>query len=71
MEPEEFRRLRQLARENRTSVAELIRSAVRTTYLTRQSDRKAIVESILQVRLPTTPWKKARKEIEAAHAGFP
>jgi hypothetical protein len=69
MEPEEFRRLRRLAREKKTSVAELIRSALRATYLAPPPDRKTIVESILQMRLPTTEWKKARKEIEASHAG--
>ena len=33
MEPEEFKRLQRLARRRKTSVADLIRSAVRQAYL--------------------------------------
>ncbi|MFB3921364.1 MAG: ribbon-helix-helix protein, CopG family [Terriglobia bacterium] len=69
MNPEEFRRLRELARRKKTSVGELVRNAVRATYLKPQnSDRKAIVEAILRMNLPTISWSHARKEIEAAHA---
>ncbi len=71
MDPKEFRRLRALARRKKTTVAELIRSAVRATYLEAQPDRKAIVESILAMKLPTIEWKRAKKEIEAARAGIP
>ena len=52
MDPDEFRRLRALARRKKTSVAELIRTAVRTVYLTPPPDRKAIVEDILKMNLP-------------------
>ena len=69
MDPDEFRRLRALARRKKTSVAELIRTAVRTVYLTPPPDRKAIVEDILKMNLPSMGWKKVRKEIEAGHAG--
>ena len=69
MDPDEFRRLRALARRKKTSVAELIRTAVRTVYLTSPPDRKAIVEDILKMNLPSMGWKKVRKEIEAGHAG--
>lgn len=72
MEPEEFRRLRALARRKRTSVAELIRMAVRSAYLTEPpAERQVIVEGILQMKLPTVSWKKARREIEAGHARLP
>lgn len=71
MDPKEYRRLRELARRKKTSVGELIRAAVRATYLKQQPDRKAIVEAILRMRLPRMNWKKVRKEIEAGHASFP
>lgn len=72
MDPEEHRRLRELARRKKTSVGNLIRTAVRTTYLEPpKPDRKPIVEAILQMNLPAISWRRARKEIEAAHARIP
>jgi hypothetical protein len=71
MEPEEFRRLQRLAREKKTSVAQLIRTAVRETYLAPAPDRAPIVESILSMRLPAMDWMRVRKAIEDAHADLP
>lgn len=72
MDPEEHRRLRELARRKKTSVGHLIRTAVRDTYLRPQAlDRKPVVEAILQMNLPSLSWKRARREIEAAHARLP
>jgi len=71
MEPEEFHRLRALARRRKTSVAELVRKAIRETYLEPIPDRGPIVEEILQMRLPKLDWKRAKKEIEKGHAGLP
>ncbi|MGH9402338.1 MAG: CopG family transcriptional regulator [Terriglobia bacterium] len=70
MDPEEFRRLRTLARQRKTSVAQLIRTAVREAYLKTEPDRKTIVQMILDMQLPVMDWKKVRKEIEAGHAGL-
>lgn len=70
MDPKEFQRLRAIARRRKTSVAELIRSAVRETYLRPQLDRKAIVREIANMNLPVIEWDEARREIEAAHAGL-
>ncbi len=47
MEPAEFRRLQALACERRTSVADLIRSAVRETHLAPRAEKGPIVEAIL------------------------
>lgn len=71
MEPAEFRKLQAAARRRRTSVAELIRSAVRDTYLSPGPDRRPIVEAILAMGLPSVDWKRAKKEIEAGHADVP
>ncbi|MGD1102365.1 MAG: ribbon-helix-helix protein, CopG family [Terriglobia bacterium] len=69
MNPEEYRRLRDLARKKKISVGELIRSAVRTTYLEpRSADKKAALEEILRMNLPAISWRRAKKEIEAGHA---
>jgi len=70
MNPEEFKQLRALAQRRKTSVAELIRCAVGESYLKTLVDRKPLVEAILDLRLPKIDWKKAKKEIEAAHAGL-
>jgi hypothetical protein len=71
MDPEEFRLLKSEARRRKTSVAELIRSAVRDAYLAPRPDRGPIVDAILAMRLPRISWRRAVKEIEAGHAGLP
>jgi hypothetical protein len=72
MDPQEHRQLRQLARQKKTSVGELIRTAVRATYLKPQKpDREPLVEAILQMNLPAISWSRARREIEAGHAHLP
>ena len=71
MDPDEFKQLRALAGRGKTSVAELIRCAPRESYLKAPADRKPLVEAILDLKLPKIDWKKAKKEIKAAHAGLP
>lgn len=71
MDPEEFGRLQAEARRRRTSVAELIRVAVRKSYLSREPDKGPIVEAILSMGLPAMDWKQVKKEIETAHADIP
>jgi hypothetical protein len=68
MDPEEFRRLHKMALRKKTSVAELIRSAVREVYFTRDPERGPTIEAILAMRLPKITWKRAKKEIEVGHA---
>jgi len=69
---EEYRRLRDLARQRKTSVGALVRAAVRATYLEPQGDdKKAALEGILRLKLPVMSWSRARREIEAAHASVP
>lgn len=69
MEPDEFRRLRSLARQRKTSIAHLIRRAVRQTYFEPEEAevRKAAVERMLNMNLPVVEWPDAKKEIEAMH----
>ncbi|MGH9815425.1 MAG: hypothetical protein ACRD5F_14915 [Candidatus Acidiferrales bacterium] len=70
MEPGEFRHLRSLARQRKTSIAQLVREAVRKVYLepSEPENRQAIVERMLSMNLPTIEWADAKKEIEDAHA---
>lgn len=70
MEPEEFRRLQALARERRTSVANLIRSAVRDTYLAPQTAKPPIVDAILAMQLELPDWEHLREELDRGHAGL-
>lgn len=69
IDAEEFRLLRALARRRKTSVAELIRYAVREFYLKAPADRKRLVEDILNLKLPKIDWRRAKKETETAHVG--
>jgi hypothetical protein len=70
LDPEEFRRLRALARQRKVSLAQLIRQAVRQAYLdpAAAEDRLAIVERMLSMNLPVMEWADAKKEIENAHS---
>jgi hypothetical protein len=70
MDPHEFRRLRALARHKKTSVAELTRTAVRAVYLTPPLDRKAIVQDILKMNLPSLDWNKVRKRSRQVMPAF-
>jgi hypothetical protein len=72
MNPEEYRRLRDMARQRKTSVGELVRTAVRRTYLEPQAeDKRAALEAILKLKLPAISWRQARKDIEDGHADIP
>ena len=65
-----FEQLRSLARQRKTSVAELVRCAVREFYFNAPANRKLLVDAILGLKLPYVAWRKAKKDIEAAHAGL-
>jgi hypothetical protein len=68
MHPDEFRRLRALARQRKTSVSDLIRTAVWEKYLTpAQPNKRALVESIINMNLGDMDWEKLCEEIEDAH----
>jgi hypothetical protein len=67
MEPEDYRRLEEIARQKNASVAELIRIAVRERYLGGGAERRAGVESICSMNLPVIPWPEAEAEIAEAH----
>jgi predicted DNA-binding ribbon-helix-helix protein len=67
MEPEEYQRLEEIARQKKVSVAELIRTAVRERYLGGGARRRAGVESICSMSLPVIPWAEAEAEIAEAH----
>jgi predicted transcriptional regulator len=71
MEPSEFRRLQALARKRKTSVADLIRQAVREAYLRPQPDRGAIVDAILGMRIAMPDWASLKDDVERGHAGLP
>jgi len=72
MDPNDFRQLRALARQRKTSVAELIRLAVHAVYFTPpEAERKAIVDEISKMAIPGVSWRRVRKEIEAGRADLP
>ena len=67
MEPEDYRRLEEIAHQKKASVAELIRTAVRERYLGGGAGRRAGVEAICSMSLPVIPWAEAEAEIAEAH----
>lgn len=67
MEPEDYQRLEEIARQKKASVAELIRTAVRERYLGGGTGRRTLVESICSMSLPVIPWDEAEAEIAEAH----
>jgi len=72
MEPDEYEQLVRIAERRAVSVAELIRSAVRSVYLRSTDERTAAVDRIASMDLPTAPWPDLKREIEeACDAGLP
>jgi hypothetical protein len=67
MEPDDYRRLEEIARQKNASVAELIRTAVRDRYLGSDEVCRKGVESICSMNLPVIPWAEAEAEIAEAH----
>lgn len=67
IEPEDYRRLEEIARRKNASVAELIRTAVRERYLGAGVENTAVVESICSMNLPTLPLAEIEPEIAEAH----
>jgi hypothetical protein len=67
MEPEEYKRLKAEARRRGCSVGELVRLAVRRTYLAPSPEKGPIVDAILGMKLPRIDWKRAKKDIESGH----
>ncbi len=72
MEPEEYQQLEAVARRQGTSVAELVRTAVRERYLSQQQDRIRAMEEICAMELPFSDWDSLDEEIAEAHSnGLP
>lgn len=67
MEPDDYRRLEEIARQKNASVAELIRAAVQERYLGGDVENGAVVESICAMNLPALPWAEVEAEIAEAH----
>lgn len=67
MEPAEYAQLEQIAQNSQTSVAELIRRAVRERYLTEVTDKYALVERIAGLNLDVDDWESMKQELQEAH----
>jgi hypothetical protein len=68
MDPEEYRRLEDIASREKVSVGELIRIAVRDRYFSSREDKKRIIEDMLKMAIPVVEWDDAELEIEEAHS---
>lgn len=68
MPPEEYAQLEALALQQRVSVAELIRRAVRERYLLGARDRRRLVDEICAMSVPLPDWEELEAEIEDARA---
>ena len=67
MAQEEYDQLERIARSRQTSVAELIRVAVRERYLNAVAARQALVGEIAAMDLEVEDWESLRDELEEAH----
>jgi hypothetical protein len=67
MDTEEYKRLEAEARRRGCSVGELVRLAVRQTYLMPNPEKGPIVDALLGMNLPRMDWKRAKKDIESGH----
>ena len=67
MEPDDYRRLEEIARRREVSVAELIRTAVRDRYLGGGDASHGAVETICGMSLPVIDWAAAETEIVEGH----
>lgn len=72
LDPGEHRRLRAEARRRKTTVAELIRSAVRQVYLTDSEEsrdkRREAMDDLLSIRLPfTIEWSEAKEILDSRY----
>jgi Ribbon-helix-helix protein, copG family. len=68
MDPAEFETLERLAKKRGTSVAELMRQAVRSHLLDQAAvaRRRAAFRRFLELpQIPLPPWKELKAEIEA------
>ena len=68
MEPEEYAQLERLAKEKGTSVAELIRRAVRERYLTSVTNKRALVSKIAGLALEVDDWETMKDQIAEGHS---
>jgi Ribbon-helix-helix protein, copG family len=69
MDLDACRRLQALARARKTSVADLIREALRAKIPLPEPEKPPIVEAILAMRLELPKWDQLREEVDRGHAG--
>ena len=67
MEPEEYAILERLAEERGVSVSDLIRAAVRETYLSVAHSGQGYVDDIAAMNVPIGDWEEIEREIEEGH----
>lgn len=67
MEPDDYRRLEEIAHRREVSVAELIRTAVRDRYLGGADASREAVATICAMNLPLIDWTAAEADIAEAH----
>ena len=66
MEPQDYQRLESIARGRRTSVAELVRSAVRQQYLDRPQPAQSAVDRLAALQLDLPAWDDLANELQEA-----
>lgn len=70
LDPEQYRQLKEEAKARSTSVGELVRRALKQTFLqSEQEKRLQALERILAMELPVSSWEQMEKEIEEGYLG--
>jgi hypothetical protein len=69
MDPREYGRLEKIAKQKKTSVGELIRTAVRERYLGLSPDAEKAVRDLCALNLPIADWDAVERDVAEAHGG--
>lgn len=71
MDPDEYERLREIARRRGVSLASLVRQAVRERYILGKEARQRALQEIFSLDLPVAEWESINAEIDRAHGAGP
>jgi len=69
MDPREYVRLEAIAKQQKTSVGELMRSAVREKYLGLSADAQRAARDLCAMNIPIDDWAAVERDIAEAHGG--
>ena len=67
LDREDYSALARIARQQRTSVSELIKAAVRERFLGVSESRGRALRKLMQMELPVIDWEEIEREVADGH----